>query len=207
MKPEKDLQRAARKLAALLRRNSAVNEEKLEAVLNDTAGFNVDLPFVLAKRGLISEMDIANHIGETLKIPVLNKIDTGLVVPHIPFFAREQMEKYRSIPLDIERSGVLPRITLVMSNPFIIDQMLDFSGRATFSIQVAPASVIRKAIDNLNQQKPQFSEAQAILDTLLNAGLVTKAQLDWAKNLASETTIGKHSESVESKPETPQGIN
>ena len=206
MKPAKDLQRGARKLAALLRSHNIVDETKLDEVLNDTAGFNVDLPFVLAKRGLISEEDIANHIGEALKIPVLKQIEPDLAVPHIPFFTLDQMEKYRSIPLDIDRAGVLPRITLVMSNPFVIDQMLGFSGRATFSLQVAPTSVIRKAIDNLHQQPANITEAQAILDALISAGFVTDAQLNVARKMVFDSNVGKHSYSSESKPETHQGV-
>ena len=207
MKPATAASQGTAKLAELLRSQNLVNEQQLSAVLRDIEGLNVDLPFILEKRGLIGERDVAERIAAALNIPLLEKVDVDKVVTQIPFFPIEEMERYRAVPVGLVKSGVLPRITLAMSNPFIIEQLLPFSGRATFALQVAPASEIRRAIKELTKNQPHITEAQALLDTLIKAGFVTETQLEWAKETLFQTNSGKPSAKLESNKKTNKGVS
>ena len=183
---------SVQKLANLIRQQKLVEAKLIDQVLTDSAGLNVDLPFVLAKRGIISEEEVADGISTKLQIPLISQVDTDPIRLDIPFFSIEQMERFRCIPMAVCNSGVLPRIRLAMSNPFVLEQMNEFTGRATFEPCVSPASVIRNAIRTLRKSHRRDEQAQAILNTLLSAGFVTSAQLNWAKEAVFNLYGGKH---------------
>lgn len=202
MSTQSSSDRSVRKLANLIRRQKLVETSVIDKVLADAAGLNVDLPFVLAKRGIISEEKMANGISKALQIPLVSQVETETVRLDIPFFSIEQMERFRCIPTAVITTGALPRIRLAMSNPFVLEQMNSFTGRATFDPCVSPASVIRNAIHTLRKSYGVGQQSQAILDTLINAGFVTPAQLNWAKETVFNLYGGKHSEGAGSNSKT-----
>lgn len=196
--------RSMEKLGRLIRQQKLVEASIIDKVLADAAGLNVDLPFVLAKRGIISEEELASGISKTLQIPLVSQVETETIRLDIPFFSIEQMERFRCIPTAVVTTGVLPRIRLAMSNPFVLEQMLSFTGRATFDPCVSPASVIRNAIHTVRESYGIAHQSQVILDTLINAGFVTTAQLNWAKETVFNLHGGKHSEDAGSNSETDE---
>ena len=194
--------RSVQKLANLIRQQKIVEASIIDKVLADAAGLNVDLPFVLAKRGIISEEEVANGISKTLQLPLVSKVETETIRLDMPFFSIEQMERFRCIPIAVVTTGVLPRIRLAMSNPFVLEEMQSFTGRATFDPCVSPASVIRNTIHTLRQSSARKQQPQAILNALINAGFVTPAQLNWAKETVFNLQLGEHSEDTGSNSET-----
>ena len=199
-----DVEYGSQKLASLLKKRGLVESEEIDAVLADTSGFNMDLPFVLAKRGLISEAKIASEISAALHIPVLETLNIQHVVTNIPFFNRESMARFRALPVDVDYEGVLPNVKLAMSNPFNIYQLLALTGRATVSLCVAEASQIQQTIQALDSQPKINDSAQLILDILLESGTLSYQQIEWAKKAAAQNQFGKHLESTESKESASQ---
>ena len=189
----------AARLGQILVEKDLLKPESLRGLLADIQGLNIDLPLVLDKRGLVTESETATAISEVLSIPLVETIGSHEILTNIKGFSWARMDATRSIPIKLIQNGALPRIQLVMSNPFSLKNLDDLSGKMTFELCVAPSSAIRAALDEITEAAFAKSKAELTLEYLLNAGVLTQTQIEWAESQLVHLSKGKHSQKPVSK--------
>ena len=174
---------SAAKLGALLVKTGLVNPTDMQAVLRDTQGLNADLPFILHIRGLVDEITVGQTISREFKLPFLDTFPASTILTDLNTVSIGDMESYRIVPIACDHSGSIPRIKVVTSNPFNLLHCQHLSSQVTLEIVVGVSSVIRDALNDIAIKPSTHTLDAQILSQLMTSGIVTSAQVDFAKGI------------------------
>lgn len=175
--------RSAAKLGALLVKADLVGSGDMHSILRDIQGLNADLPFILHKRGLVDETTVARTISTVFQLPFLDQVSTATVLTDLYEISLNDMESYRILPMEYDHSSSIPRIKVVMSNPFNLLHCQHLSSQATLEIVVGTSSTIKDALSAIVIEQDQEPIEKRVLSQLVSSGMVTSAQIDFAKSV------------------------
>ncbi len=175
--------RSARKLGGLLVKQGLVQPVDMDAILSDIQGLNADLPFILDKRGLVDELTVARTLSQTFQLPFVEVINPSSVLTDLNSISMSEMEKHRILPTGHNDSGAIPRIQVVLSNPFNLLHFRHLSTRTTFEVSIGASSVIKATFNSIVAAQNEVAFDSQILAQLLTSGIITTAHIDFAKQV------------------------
>lgn len=174
---------SAAKLGAFLVKSGVVSTADMQAILSDIKGLNADLPFILHKRGLVDEVTVAQTISKGFKLPFFETFPASTILTDLNVISVNDMEMYRILPIDCDQSRDIPRIKVMVSNPFNLLFCQELSTQLSIEIVIGVSSVIRDALNDIVIEKSKDCLDTQILSQLVSSGILTSAQIDFAKSV------------------------
>jgi hypothetical protein len=182
MNEKVQVDRSTHKLGAFLVKMNLVSKADMTSVLDDLAGLNADLPFILDKRGFVDELTVAKTLSNVFQLPLIREVLPSKVLTDLNAITIQDMDRYRLLPIAYEHTGAIPNIKMVMSNPFNLLYCQSFSTRMTVGISIGVSSFIKQTLSTLLSRQPEANLDSLVLAQLIHSGIVTAAHIDFAKS-------------------------
>jgi hypothetical protein len=180
MNQRAELGQSTKKLGAFLEKMQLVSKADMKSVLDDLAGLDADLPFILERRGLVDEQKVAETIASVFKLPLVREVLPSNVLTDLNAITVQDMERYRLLPIGYDQKESIPNLKVVMSNPFNLVHCQALSKRMTIGISIGVSSIIKQTVNTLLSRVPAPNLERQVLAQLIDSGLVTSAQVEFA---------------------------
>jgi len=179
------LGQSTKKLGRFLEKMQLVSKADMKSVLDDLAGLDADLPFILDKRGLVDEQTVAETIARVFKLPLIREVPPSNVLTNLNVMTIQEMDRYRLLPLAYDQTLPIPNLKVIMSNPFNLVHCQGLSKRMTIGISIGVSSAIKHTLTILLSRAPVPTVDHQVIAQLIESGFVTSAQVAFATQVVT----------------------
>lgn len=169
-----------KRLAEFVVEHKLVSQDDMKRIMRDIAGLNVDLPFVLDKRGLVEEKQIATVLSEVFALPLVHKITASEILTSLNLIPVSDMDQFRLLPIGCRIEQQRYELEIVTANPFTIIDWAPTRPDVCLRIQISTSSEIKRGISHALETQTKSEIHQQIINQLLESKMITNAQVEFA---------------------------
>lgn len=169
------------RLAEFIVEQDLVSQENMLGILEDISGLNVDLPFVLHKRGLVDEERVALALSEVFELPLIKEVNPDEVLTTVNLLPISDMDQFRILPIRYRVEQQRCELEIMTANPFTIIDWMPAHAQVCLHIQISTSSEIKRGLAHALEKQTRLNIHQQIIDQLLVSKMITHAQIEFAK--------------------------
>ncbi|MGB0646224.1 MAG: hypothetical protein ACPGQS_03555 [Bradymonadia bacterium] len=173
--------KSTHRLAEFVVEQNLVSQDDMNLILKDIAGLNVDLPFVLYKRGLIEEERIARVLSDVFELPMLKQISPDAILTTLNVLPVSAMEQFRLLPIGCRVDQQKYELEIVTANPFTIIDWMPAHPNLCLRIQISTSSEIKRGLAHAVEKQTESNIHLQVIDQLLESKMITTAQVEFAQ--------------------------